>query len=82
MKSFAYVPKEVRVKAGQTVQFRLLSTDIDHTFTVRDLKIDVLGKPGRPVVQELTLTAPGTYRVVCAIAGHEGAGMAGTLVVE
>jgi plastocyanin len=52
-----------------------------HTFTVSKLDANVtVATAGRKrlVMRDV---APGTYKFVCAIPGHEGAGMKGTLVV-
>lgn len=53
-----------------------------HTFTVNKLNANVnvpTGGTKRLVLEDL---APGTYDFVCAIPGHEGAGMKGVLVVR
>jgi nitrite reductase (NO-forming) len=52
-----------------------------HTFTVSELDANVtVATSGRKrlVMRDV---APGTYEFVCAIPGHESAGMTGTLVV-
>ena len=35
-----------------------------------------------PEVQSFTFEEPGTFRLVCAIPGHEGLGMTGTVEVR
>jgi plastocyanin len=52
-----------------------------HTFTVRDLNIN-LEAPVGGTRQATFEVRPGTYRFVCRIPGHERAGMKGTLVIR
>jgi plastocyanin len=52
-----------------------------HTFTIEELDVNVsvpVGAERRTAFE----AAPGTYKVICAIPGHEQAGMKGTLVVR
>lgn len=52
-----------------------------HTFTVRELNLNVSVPVGGQ--RRAAFDAPaGTYRFICAIPGHEQAGMKGTLVVR
>ena len=51
-----------------------------HTFTIDELGLDLRVPNGGTRRVDLDL-APGTYRFVCAIPGHEQAGMVGTLTV-
>lgn len=82
LSSFAYSPKQVTVKAGQPVTFRLRSKDIEHTFTVKDLGIDWTVPTGGANTQNFTFQKTGEFRIVCTVAGHEAAGMVGTLIVR
>ena len=82
LKNFAFIPKDIRVKAGEPVTFTFESTDIDHTFTTQDLGIDWIVKAGISASKTHTFTKTGAYRVTCTIPGHEGAGMSGSLQVE
>lgn len=82
LRNFAFTPKDLRVKVGEPLTFTLKSTDIDHTFTARDVNIDWMMKVGFSTTKTHTFTKTGTYRVICTIPGHEGAGMTGTIVVE
>ena len=82
MRNYAYEPKSFEFKAGETVEFRLLSVDEPHTFTVKELGIHrVVPKEDEPQVQTFTFNELGTYRLVCTIAGHEGSGMVGKITV-
>ena len=66
---------------GQTVEFTLVSRDIPHTFTVRDLGIDwEVSK--EPQTQTFTFDEAGTFTLICAVPGHRGSGMVGTVEVR
>ena len=82
MRSFSYTPKDLKVKVGEPINLTLKSFDIDHTYTVKDLDIDWQVKGGATVPQTYTFTRLGSYRVICAIPGHESAGMVGSLQVQ
>jgi plastocyanin len=74
----------IRARAGRVTLRLKNTTPLQHNVALRGPGVDVDG----PVVgqgQTSTLTArlaPGTYRVVCAVPGHEGAGMQARLVVS
>lgn len=78
--STAFSPTEVVAQAG-IIDVYLENRDYFwHTFTIRDLGVDLrvpVGAAGR-----VTFNAPpGVYEFVCAIPGHDFAGMVGTLTV-
>ena len=78
----AFAPKTINVKAGEAVSICLKSTDTDHDLTIADIGFKVTAPTGPAVCK--TLTAPakaGTHKFICSIAGHEQAGMVGSLVV-
>jgi plastocyanin len=80
-KDVRFSPDTTTSEAGQ-IEIALSNKDLFwHTFTIRELHVDVripsLGK--RRVVFE---AQPGTYEFVCAIPGHTQAGMKGTLTVR
>jgi cytochrome c oxidase subunit 2 len=65
---FAWVIKPNRVRAGEPVQFRLFSKDVNHAFALyRANKLEVQVQVPPDYEQRLTHTfdQPGTYRVVC-----------------
>ena len=66
---------------GQTVEFTLVSRDIPHTFTVRDLGID-WEVSREPRTQSFTFEEAGTFTLICAVPGHRGSGMVGTVEVR
>ena len=82
MRNYVYEPRTFEVKAGEMVEFRLISEDEPHTFTVKDLGLNwVVPKNEEPQVETFTFNEPGTYRLVCTVAGHEGSGMVGKITV-
>ena len=88
-----FVPREIRVKVGDTVKWRNIQT-YPHTVTAdpnraaRKANIELpdgvqpfdSGRMEAGATFRYTFTSPGTYRYVCL--PHESAGMLGTVVVE
>ena len=88
-----FVPAEIRVKVGDTVEWRNIET-YPHTVTAdpnmagRKANIELpdgvqpfsSGGLRAGASFRYTFTSPGVYRYVCL--PHEGAGMLGTVVVE
>ncbi|MCY4447951.1 MAG: cupredoxin domain-containing protein [Chloroflexi bacterium] len=82
MRNYVYEPRSFEFEVGETVEFRLISEDEPHTFTVKDLGINwVVPKNEEPQVETFTFNEAGTYRLVCTVAGHEGSGMVGKITV-
>ena len=81
LRNFAFEPKRIAISVGETVEFTLLSNDIPHTFTVKDLGIDWEVSRERQT-QTFTFDRAGTFKLICAIPGHEGSGMVGTVEVR
>lgn len=87
MSGFSYAPATVRIKAGDTVEWRNKSL-FAHTVTL-DPKLAAAPAGAAPFdsgriaagdVYRHTFAVPGTYRYKCI--PHEDAGMTGTVVVE
>lgn len=79
--NFTFEPGRMAFNVGETVEFTLVSNDIPHTFTVKDLGIDwEVSK--EPQVQTFTFERAGTFKLICAVPGHEGSGMVGTVEVR
>jgi uncharacterized cupredoxin-like copper-binding protein len=55
---------------------------IDHGFKIEGLVEETNIKPGQTLMIQFTPTKAGEYRYICAVPGHEPAGMVGTLLVE
>ena len=90
---FNFTPKVVRIRSGQTVQWRNTSL-VDHTVTADK---SLAANPANVILPQgaasfhsgeidaggvwtYTFTVPGTYRYVCL--PHEKQGMIGTVIVE
>lgn len=82
LRNFVFEPGEFNIERGTSIEFRLKSRDIEHTFTVKDLGIDWFIPGGKTLSQIFTFNQPGEYQLICAIPGHEQAGMAGTIIVQ
>jgi len=82
LRNFAFEPSRFNIEAGTTVEFRLKSRDIEHTFTVKDLDVNWFVQSGITATESFTFDRPGEYRLICAIAGHEQAGMVGVIRVQ
>ena len=79
--SFKFVPSKVTVPAG-IIQFDLTSTDIQHTLVIKGIPgFQVEAGSGGSASGKVKLSK-GTYTFYCNIAGHESAGMKGTITVE
>jgi uncharacterized cupredoxin-like copper-binding protein len=84
---FAFGPRTIQVKAGETVALRLVNEDTTaHTFDVDELDVHAPMPGGESALALFEATTPGTYTFYCAIPGHADAaartGMVGTLIVE
>ena len=82
---FRFSPDEVKIRLGETVEFRLESDDTDHGFRIVGTDIDrVIPKRGRGAIAvRFTPERTGRYVFECSKlcgAGHEF--MHGVLVVE
>lgn len=77
-----FEPDEITVDLGQDVTIVVENvTDVDHTFTIDELDVDVSLAPGEQ--EEVTFTAAeeGSFEFYCAEPGHRDAGMYGYLEV-
>jgi uncharacterized cupredoxin-like copper-binding protein len=75
--------KTLTVQAGAPVALTYINQgSIDHAFKIDGLAAEQKVRPGQTTVFQFTPKTPGTYTFVCAIPGHELAGMVGTLTVE
>lgn len=83
MKKYAITPREIRLKEGETVQFEVVTEDVQHGFTVPDLGISEPVNPGKPASFMFTAPRKGTFRVECGIicgSGHDD--MRARLIIE
>lgn len=83
MDDFEFVPAHLTVDAGRPTRFLLRNDDLAlHTFTVPELGVDVIVKPGREELVEVPAQPPGVYRLICRPHTQDGEGMVGTLTME
>jgi cytochrome c oxidase subunit II len=83
MRKYAITPAEIRLKAGETVQFEVVTEDVQHGFSVPDLGINEPVNPGRPAVFLYRAAKQGSFFVECGIlcgSGHDA--MRARIVIE
>ena len=83
MKKYGIHPSDIRLKQGETVEFRVSTLDVQHGFDVPRLGIKESVQPRRPAVFSYTADQKGEFEVKCGIlcgSGHER--MRAKLVVE
>lgn len=79
---FKFTPKKIFLKVGEPVQFKATSKDTIHSFTIKELGIDVELTPGGQKVSEVfTPQQTGTFQITCRIHSVSAYGMEGFLVV-
>jgi cytochrome c oxidase subunit 2 len=82
-KRFEFSPREITLKAGETVKLQLTTDDVTHGFFAKPLGIDEVIEPGKTTEVVVTPQAPGRYTTICdhfCGAGHGGMKM--MIVVE
>ncbi|MFQ5876005.1 MAG: cupredoxin domain-containing protein [Dehalococcoidia bacterium] len=77
----AFHPSAITVVKGETIHLKITSTDRSHTFTIDELGINISVDAGQTVTKEIKVDKAGTFTFYCAVPGHRGAGMEGTLSV-
>jgi len=80
VKEWMIEPMDMTVAAGNVTFTVTNDGTLDHDFAIENAgKIDLI-TPGDTKTLEVTLE-PGTYNILCDLAGHKEAGMTGTLTV-
>lgn len=85
MTEFKFDPNTWTVKAGQPVTITAKNSGtVTHDWVVKGMESQtkVEAQAGQTGTKTFTITTPGTYQVYCSQAGHEAAGMTGTLTVQ
>lgn len=82
LRNFEFRPETIEVEKAELIGFELTSADIRHRFTVVGTNIDVDVQPGQTSVERIRFETPGTFTILCTIAGHAKAGMVGNLIVR
>jgi len=75
-------PPTLTVNQGESLVVQVTSTDIGHTFTIDDLGVNKGFRGGETVSVTIPTNQAGTYSYYCAVPGHRGAGMEGTLEIQ
>jgi len=63
--AFGYNAPELRVPVGKEVIFKVTSTDVVHSFTIDNTKVNMMVVPGRITTKSYTFEKPGTYLILC-----------------
>lgn len=64
-KRFEFVPRELKLKKGETVTIHLTSEDVEHGFFNRKLKIDADVPAGESTDITITPEQEGDFLVIC-----------------
>jgi Cu+-exporting ATPase len=78
-----FSPAVLTVPAGRFVVVRFTNDDpVFHDWMVDGLaNVDAAARPGQTQRVRFRIDRPGTYTIICSVAGHAPAGMAGVLIV-
>lgn len=80
IKEWAIEPVEMTVAAGKVTFTVTNAGTIDHDFAIEGVNKIELITPTDTKTMEVTLE-PGSYNILCDLAGHQEAGMVGKLTV-
>jgi len=81
-KKFVYVPSEIRVRSGETVELQLTAPEVPMGFNLPDFGVRTDVMPGQVAKLRFTADKVGTFTFLCDVfcgTGHED--MSGTVVV-
>lgn len=82
-RSFEFVPDEFVVEQGDTVRFKVTSTDVTHGLFVSGYNKNVQLVPGEESVLEFVADKAGTFSMSCSVFCGSGHGqMRATLIVQ
>jgi cytochrome c oxidase subunit 2 len=82
-KKFEFVPHEIHLKRGETVQLQFTAPEVPMGANFPDFGVRADVMPGKPTLLQLTADKAGRFTFLCDVfcgTGHEE--MSGTLVVE
>ncbi len=77
---YSFEPATLNFEVGKTYTLSFPPPGEFHTFTVRDLGIDIFINAGEVVQVDVTPTKVGTFKLICV--PHEGLGMVGEVIVQ
>jgi cytochrome c oxidase subunit II len=72
--TFGYKPSKLEIPVGSTVNFRVTSKDVEHSFTIVGTTVNMMVTPGSINEKEYTFKKPGKYLILCneyCGAGHQ-----------
>lgn len=78
-----FTPNTLIVRQGDKVKIKITSTDVTHSFVLKDYNINITIKPNESKVVEFTADRFGIFNFYCGVpcgSGHKD--MVGTLVVK
>jgi uncharacterized cupredoxin-like copper-binding protein len=79
---YFFRPKVVRARPGETVNLRFENRgDQFHTLTISALGFELRAQGGETVTGSLRSPASGSFSIVCAVPGHDEAGMHARFVI-
>ena len=80
---FEFMPNEIRLKKDESVILEFTSTDVDHGFTIPELKLRADLLAGKITRVPFTPQKPGKYEFYCDnFCGLDHENMSGVLLVE
>ena len=56
---------EIKVPVGKEIIFKLTSTDVVHSFTIDNTKVNMMVVPGQITTKSYTFDKPGKYLILC-----------------
>lgn len=63
--AFGYTAPDLKVPVGKEIVFKVTSTDVVHSFTIDNTKVNMMVVPGRITTKSYTFEKPGTYLILC-----------------
>lgn len=63
--AFGYQAPELKVPVGKEIIFKVTSTDVVHSLTIDNTKVNMMVVPGRITTKSYTFEEPGTYLILC-----------------
>ena len=66
-RQYAYSPSELKVNAGDTVTFQLVSNDVVHGLYVDSYDVSIEADPGQTAILTFTAEKPGSFRFRCNV---------------
>ncbi|PSL40158.1 cytochrome c oxidase subunit 2 [Planomicrobium soli] len=63
--AFGYNAPDLRVPAGKEIIFHVTATDVVHSFTIDNTKVNMMVVPGQITTKSYTFEKPGKYLILC-----------------